>query len=199
MLLLNMAAKKTSTRTPKQTLETLVSSLAQTVEKLTAEISELKQSYVPAVLESTTETMNSTLEEIHGQTAPQPDLDQLEQINGRVGTEEDALEKTKRVEEMLGVSHANPWGTVDLDVFDKFLNDATPADLQKKARDVGLAAYGTPSELRHNLRSAFQRDNKQAYAAVKTQQSANDQVNLDPSNPKHLKVMQMLGMVTSKV
>lgn len=193
-----MAAKKTSTRTSKQTLETLISSLAQTVEKLTAEISELKQSYVPAVLESTTETMNSPLEEIHGQTAPKPDLDKLEQVNGRVGTNEDAVAKTIEIEELLGVKHTSPWGTNSIEVFDKWLNDATPADLQKKARDVGIGQHSHPFELKNSLRAAFQRSNKDAYDSSRPPPAIKQRV-LDPSNEEDLKVMKALGMVTTKV
>ena len=99
----------------------------------------------------------------------------------------------ERLQKALRMGETNPFGTTDFEAFQKKLDTMSMAGLQDLAQKVGINPYEIQTELKKSLNGAFLTKNKQAMTAMRTPQKVNN-VQLNASNPKHVKVMQMLGM-----
>jgi len=149
------------------------------------------------------ESMNlSSLEQANGQFAPLPEasnedqvsspLESLEQVNGQV--EETELDKVKKLEKVLCTAQTNPFGTTEFSIFEQNLDGMTMASMQSLAQRVGVNPWSALPVLKTDLKTAFIHSNKQG--TMKRPPLAQG-VKLDPSDPKHLKVMQALNMKIS--
>lgn len=142
-------------------------------------------------------TMNKlqNLEQANGQdnSSPEqkfsPPLESLEQVNGQL--EETPIDKIKKLEKVLATAQTNPFGTTDYSIFESALENKTVASLQDLAQRVGVNPWDSMPVLKKNLKTAFVQTNTQG---TLRERPPVKNTTLDPRNPKHLKVMQSLGM-----
>lgn len=133
-----------------------------------------------------------SLEQANGEQKSPPPLESLEQVNGQL--EESPLDKIKKLEKVLATAQVNPFGTTDYSIFESSLDSKTMASLQDLAQRVGVNPWDSMPVLKKNLKTAFVQTNTQGTLKPRPQTK---NVTLDPRDPKHLKVMQSLGMKVS--
>ncbi len=166
-------AKKQSAQ---QTILSALENLTVTVGKLAEKVQTLEASKVPA------------------------SLGQLETVTGKLPEEEEQsaeekLNHVRAMEEVFGTKKVNPYGTTELPIFEEKLKGMTYADLQNLAYEVGVPANYQPPQLRKSLKNSFIQASKSFGGGFRPKPVPVDS-RLDPKNPKHLKLMKMLGMAT---
>lgn len=129
------------------------------------------------------------LEEVSQAEKTSLPLESLEQVNGQL--EESPLDKVKKLEKVLATAQVNPFGTTDYSIFESSIESKTMASLQDLAQRVGVNPWDSMPVLKKNLKTAFIQTNTQG---TLRERPAVKNTTLDPRNPKHLKVMQSLGM-----
>lgn len=85
-------------------------------------------------------------------------LEEFNVIDGKERSEkENKIEKTKNLEDLLGIKDINPYGTNNKDVFSSNLGSMSVADMTTLAQRVGLPASSidNPSVLKKNLIKSF--------------------------------------------
>ncbi|MDB4317700.1 hypothetical protein N9973_00220 [bacterium] len=85
-------------------------------------------------------------------------LEEFNVIDGKERSEkEDKIEKTRNLEDLLGIKDVNPYGTNNKDVFSSNLGSMSVADMTTLAQRVGLPASSidSPSILKKNLIKSF--------------------------------------------
>ncbi len=168
----------TKTLSLKERISLLENSLAET-QKLIATLPNMNSNQ--SILDS--------LEQANGETkSVLPSLESMEVASGQLA--ETSLEKVKRLEEALGTAKTNPFGTTDFEIFEQNLDGMTMASLQSLAERVGVSPHTSLPELKKNLKTAFVHSTK----GNLRERPIPKNTSLDPRNPKHLKVMQLLGM-----
>lgn len=75
-------------------------------------------------------------------------------VDGKNRTEEQ-IQKTKELEELIGIAQSNPFGTIDKDVFDRKLEDMTRTDLDNLCIRCGFPPAHTTKETKAKLRKEF--------------------------------------------
>lgn len=114
--------------------------------------------------------------------------DQLENFSsGKI--EDEAIQKTKELEEMMGIKSVNHFGTNDPDVFEEKMRDCNLADLQRLCQKVGIFPSHDKARLKEQLRQAFRRTTKGARSVVLQQEM--DIMN--PDHPDHEKVRRLIS------
>lgn len=88
----------------------------------------------------------------HEKESPSKDLDistleEFEVTDGKSRDEEE-FQKIKDLEEILGIRQANPYGTLNREIFEEKLGDMTMTDMQSLAMQVGFP----PTRDRHSLK-----------------------------------------------
>lgn len=166
-------AKKQSAQ---QTILSALENLTVTVGKLAEKVQTLEASKVPVTLE------------------------QLETVTGKLPEEEEQSDEEKlnhvrAMEEVFGTKKVNPYGTTEPAIFEEKLKSMTYADLQNLAHEVGVPANYQPPQLRKALKNSFIQASKSFGGGFRPKPTPVDS-RLDPKNPKHLKLMRMLGMAT---
>ena len=101
------------------------------------------------------------------------------------------IEKTKQLEELLGVNKISPFGTNELEIFEENLKTANQADLQKLANRVGLNPFLDKSRLKACLIKEFKAYTKNSRRNLIPQSPR--QLVLDKNNPDHAKTIKHLG------
>ncbi len=167
-------AKKQSTQ---QTILSALENLTVTVGKLAEKVQTLEASKAPITLE------------------------QLETVTGKLPEEEEEktaeekLNHVRAMEEVFGTKKVNPYGTTELSIFEEKLKGMTYADLQNLAYEVGVSGNYQPPQLRKALKNSFVQASKSFGGGFRPKPVPVDS-RLDPKNPKHLKLMRMLGVAT---
>jgi|13_taG_2_1085334.scaffolds.fasta_scaffold228175_1 hypothetical protein len=85
-------------------------------------------------------------------------LEEFNVVDGKERSErEDKIQKTKELEDLLGIKDVNPYGTNNKDVFASNLGSMSVGEMTTLAQRVGLPASSidTPSVLKKNLLKSF--------------------------------------------
>ena len=85
-------------------------------------------------------------------------LEEFNVIDGKERSErEDKIQKTKELEDLLGIKDVNPYGTNNKDVFASNLGSMSVGEMTTLAQRVWLPASSidTPSVLKKNLLKSF--------------------------------------------
>ena len=100
-----------------------------------------------------------------------------------------AIEKVKKLEEVLGIKTVNPFGTNDPNIFEAQLKDSNLSDLQNLAMRVGVFPEGGLARLRDKLKKEFQRVSRGARTI-----SMEDPLPIhDPNHPDHARAKKLMG------
>lgn len=91
----------------------------------------------------------------HQKEGPSKDLDistfeEFEVTDGKSRDEEE-FQKMKDLEDILGIKQANPYGTLNREIFEEKLSDMTMTDMQSLAMQVGYP----PTRDRHALKKGL--------------------------------------------
>ena len=112
--------------------------------------------------------------------------------NNEVGTDQ-FVDKMRKLEVLLGVSEISPFGTNELEIFERTLSEASHSEMQKIASKVGI----NPFKDRQNLKSSLLREFS-AYTKNSRRYIMPSSVNsfvVDSNNPKHQKLIKILNDV----
>lgn len=170
-----MAKKQPTTQTILAALESLSLSVGQLAEK----VSTLESAQSPASLES--------LEITTGQL---PDGEEDSPVS-----KASKLDEVRKLEEVFNTKKVNPYGTTELEIFEEKLKSMTLADMQNIAYKVGVEQHLQAPQLRKALKNSFVQASKSFGGGFRPKpQPVNTR--LDPKIPKHLKLMQMMGVAT---
>jgi hypothetical protein len=118
---------------------------------------------------------------------PNGKLNDLTTTNGKCY--EKSLEVVKKLEELLDVKQTNPFGTQDARIFKENLSTMNLSDMQSLAVRSGIFPNGNQTILKQKLVKAFKAE---GFGTVNAVVQGNDQVSLDPSNPKHKEIIDYL-------
>lgn len=103
--------------------------------------------------------------------------------------DDEAIEKVKKLEEILGIKTVNPFGTNDPNIFGAQLKDSNLSDLQNLAMRVGIFPEGSLARLRDKLKKEFQRITRGARTI-----SMEDPLPIhDPNHPDHERAKKLMG------
>ena len=172
---------------PPATLKERIALLEKGLEQSIQAMNKLAQSFEQANGQM---SIASSIEDAQPQIENQPPpLESLEQVNGQLA--ETALDKIKKLEKILSTAQTNPFGTTDYSIFESSIENKTVASLQDLAQRVGVNPWDSLPVLKKNLKTAFIQTNSQGTLRERPKTKG---VTLDPRNPKHLQVMQSLGM-----
>lgn len=101
------------------------------------------------------------------------------------------ISKMKQLEVMLGISQISPFGTNELSVLEDRLKEMTKADMEKIANKIGLSPIHQRNELKNAILKEFRYYSRGTARNIMPEMS--DQFQIDPTNPKHQKLLQALG------
>lgn len=133
-------------------------------------------------------TAKKTEKKVSKASEKKPNLEDLQNFaTGKM--DDDAVEKVKKLEEVLGIKTVNPFGTNDPNIFENQLKDSNLSDLQNIAMKVGVFPDGSLARLRDKLRAEFQRVTRGARTI-----SMEDPLPIhDPSHPNHEKAKKLMS------
>lgn len=87
---------------------------------------------------------------------PSPDFDELEEADGKDrNSKKEQIKKAKELEELLGVKDANPYRTLNRDIFKENLASMSIADMTTLATRVGIQPSGGRNQLKGALLKSF--------------------------------------------
>lgn len=112
------------------------------------------------------------------------ELESMEQTTGK-----DYIQKTKELEDILGIKETNPFKTSNANLFQENLSEMTLVDMQSLAVRVGVMPSANKTNLKKRLMKEFEHRNKS-----KTLIGAADsrQVELDKNDPNFAEVSKFL-------
>ena len=121
-------------------------------------------------------------------TTKKPALEDLQNFTtGKL--DDDAIEKVKKLEEVLGIKTVNPFGTNDPNIFEERLKEPNLSDLQSLAMKVGVFPDGVLARLKQKLREEFKRTTKGSRTI-----SMEDPLPIhDPNHPNHEKAKKLMS------
>lgn len=100
------------------------------------------------------------------------------------------ISKMKELEVLLGINQISPFGTNEKAIFEERLSDMSKTDMERIAYKIGLNPVHQRADLKKALLKEFD------YYARGTSRNimpeSTDSFVLDPSNPKHQKLLQIL-------
>ena len=135
------------------------------------------------------ETKLETLETINGESAEDSKLDNLSFADGR---EEDAIQKARELEELVGLKEVNPYGTSIGSVFEENLQGLALVDLQELAAKVGVFPSGTKTNLKKKLMKAFRDYQRGSSSFVIPQSSSSICEQADKNSPEFKKALELM-------
>ena len=132
------------------------------------------RSKAPKVVKKVVEPTKTLVEE----------LESMEQTTGK-----DYIQKTKELEDILGIKETNPFKTSNANLFKENLSEMTLVDMQSLAVRVGVMPSSNKTNLKKRLLKEFEHRNKS-----KTVIGAADsrQVELDKNDPNFEEVSKFL-------
>lgn len=168
------------TRKSKDPILTALKSLTTIVGKLQEDVNQLKASTVGPNLGVEPKLDLSTAEIATGQL-PQEE----------VRAEINSPKKIAQLESIFATNKVNVFGTTDLTIFEERLKNITTPDLHALAAKIGVNPTEAEYVVKANLRSAFLQGKAQnGHREIPKPRN----IPIDPSNPKHLKMIQALQM-----
>tara|TARA_R110002020_G_scaffold421031_1_gene630139 strand:- start:6 stop:443 length:438 start_codon:yes stop_codon:yes gene_type:complete len=119
---------------------------------------------------------------------PKPALEDLQNFTtGKL--DDSAIDKVKKLEEVLGIKTVNPFGTNDPNIFEEELKGSNLSDLQALAMKVGVFPDGVLARLKQKLREEFKRTTKGSRTI-----SMEDPLPIhDPNHPNHEKAKKLMS------
>lgn len=69
--------------------------------------------------------------------------------------DQEAIEKVRQLEELVGIASSNPFGTIDKEVFASKLNDMTQVDMQGLCMKIGIPPRNSAVAMREALNKEF--------------------------------------------
>ena len=136
-------------------------------------------------------TKKKTVKRSIAKRAPKTKKPALEDLqNFTTGKLDDnAIEKVKKLEEVLGIKTVNPFGTNDPNIFEEELKGSNLSDLQTLAMKVGIFPDGVLARLKQKLREEFKRTTKGSRTI-----SMEDPLPIhDPNHPNHEKAKKLMS------
>ena len=136
-------------------------------------------------------TKKKTVKRSIAKRAPKTQKPALEDLqNFTTGKLDDsAIEKVKKLEEVLGIKTVNPFGTNDPNIFEEELKGSNLSDLQALAMKVGVFPDGVLARLKQKLREEFKRTTKGSRTI-----SMEDPLPIhDPNHPNHEKAKKLMS------
>ena len=112
--------------------------------------------------------------------------------NNEVGTDQ-FVDKMRKLEVLLGVSEISPFGTNELEIFERTLSEASHSEMQKIASKVGINPFHDRQTLKSSLLREFSAYTKNSRRNIMPS-SVNSFV-VDSNNPKHQKLIKILNDV----
>lgn len=151
-----------------------------------------------SALENLTTIVGKLQEKVESLEKPAQKLDlaTAEITTGQLPQEEirpetNSPEQIAQLESIFATNKVNVFGTTDLTIFDERLKNITTPDLHALAVKVGVNPTEAEYVVKANLRSAFLRGGAQnGHREIPKPRN----IPIDPSNPKHLKMIQALQM-----
>jgi len=127
--------------------------------------------------------------------AKPPKKDLIKEINdmkasGDVNSSE-FTDKMAELENILGVDTINPFGTNEIEVFERNLKGMNMADMKNLAAKVGINPFHEKSVLKNILKKEFMAANRNNMKNIMP--SPQNSIQLDPNNPQHAKTIAILG------
>lgn len=109
---------------------------------------------------------------------------------GEVGSPE-FIKHMRELEVLLGVSQVSPFGTNELEIFEENLASMSYTDMQRLAQKVGINHMQDRSLLKRSLLKEFGNQTKNSRRNIMP--TAVNSFVPDPDNPKHQKLIKILG------
>jgi hypothetical protein len=146
-------------------------------------------------MEQEFETANGVLNEQEStanENGPKGLLQEIQSMreNGQVGTPE-FVSKMRKLEVLLGVSQVSSFGTNELEIFEDDLQLMSNADMQRLATKVGVNPFQDRTILKKILIKEFKDQTKNSRRNIMP--TAVNSFIPDLTNPKHQKLMKILG------
>lgn len=101
------------------------------------------------------------------------------------------LDQIKALEELLSIGNANPYGTLDLSLFDEKLNKMTLNEMQFLASRVGLVPHSNKRQLKGQLQASFKEFYSKSGGLGYNAQ--NPQPGVTPDNPHYQDLMDLMA------
>ena len=119
-------------------------------------------------------------------------ISEIEQMkaNNEVKSEEFS-KKMEELENVLGINEISPFGTNELDVFERKIKGMSLSDMRSMAAKVGINPFHEKATLKTMLVKEFKASNRNNMRNVMP--SPQETIKLDPNNPKHAKTIEILG------
>jgi hypothetical protein len=141
------------------------------------------------------ETTNGALqnqESVANVDNPKGLLQEIQEMKqkGQVSTPE-FIAKMRQLEIVLGVSQISPFGTNELEIFEENLQAMGNSDMQRLATKVGVNPFQDRAVLKKILIKEFKDQTKNSRRNIMP--TAVNSFIPDPNNPKHQKLMKILG------
>jgi hypothetical protein len=115
---------------------------------------------------------------------------ELKDLNLTTGkTYENNVEYVKKLEDILDVKKNTPYGTNDERVFQENMASMSLSDLQEIAVRAGVFPSGNRTILKNKLTKAFKSENIETNVVIDN----GPPFELDPNNPKHKELIEILG------
>lgn len=112
-----------------------------------------------------------------------PKLENLKQVNGK----EEAIQKAKDLEELVGIKQVNPFGTSIGEVFEENISKMSMVELQELAVKAGVFPSGTRTALKSKLSKAFSEYNRSSMVIP-----APREIQIDKNNKKTQEALRLM-------
>lgn len=109
--------------------------------------------------------------------------------SGKIEDKEKIVEQTRKLENLLGIRHVNPFGTNDETIFEQNLKEMSIADLQNLCGKVGLFPSYDKETVKMKLRKEFKRRTKGQSSIIIEQEMDI----MHPDHPDHEKIKKLLS------
>ena len=117
-------------------------------------------------------------------------LEEFDVTDGKArDKKQEAIKKTRELEELLGVKQCNPYETLSKDVFADRLENASVAELTTLARRVGVTPAKHTNVLRKDLQKSFDIFVTQHNVTV----AGHAEPIIDPSSPEYDSAVKLFG------
>jgi len=141
------------------------------------------------------ETTNGALqnqESVASADNPKGLLQEIQEMrqNGQVSSPQ-FIAKMRQLEVVLGISQISPFGTNELEIFEENLQSMGNSDMQRLATKVGVNPFQDRTILKKILIKEFKDQTKNSRRNIMP--TAINSFVPDPTNPKHQKLMKILG------
>lgn len=110
----------------------------------------------------------------------------VEDLSNFANGKDEDIERTKKIEEIIGLKAVNPFGTNDPKIFEQTLTEANLADLQRMCEKVGIFPSYEKARLKAALKKEFMSIVKGRSITMETPAGV-----FDPNHPDHEKAKKL--------